>query len=205
VTVPPQISNPLFDPTFGVFIAQDSRPEGLSCISPEALSPLQRSLLLIDGTVTKFLEAYLLEPVRVTRLEQSNRVLDQDDQWLQAPAGTDLIDRCVMLCGAESGQLLTYAESTIVTGRLTPSMLRGLAVDTDMGGLGRILLESRLESRRESLWFGQESPRSRLHCQAAKLYDGACLLRTYRIIVSGHPLMVITERFPLLPQSAFPD
>ncbi len=205
MTAQQQISALQFDPTFGVFVAQDSRPEGLSGVSLETLSPLQRSLLLIDGTVTKFLEAYLFEPVQVTRLEQSGRVLDQDDQWLQAPAGTELIDRSVMLCGVESGQLLAYAESTIVTGRLTPAMLRALAADTDTGGLGRILLDSRLESRREALWFGLESPVSRFHREAAKLYDGACLLRTYRILVSDHPLMVITERFPLMPQSACPD
>ena len=202
MTAQQQISDTRFDPAFGVFVAQDSKPAGLGSIDLKALSPLLRSLLLIDGTVTKFLEAYLLEPVGVIRLEQANRILDQDDlgqqdSWLQAPAGSDLIDRCVMLCGMESGRLLTYAESTIVTGRLTPAMLHSLGRESNTGGLGRILLESRLETRREALWFGQESPVARLHQQAAALYSGACLVRSYRIIVSDLPLMMITERFPL--------
>ncbi len=183
-----------FDPTFDVFVAQDSKPAALESVDLAALSALQRSLLVIDGTVTQFLEAYLLEPVRVTRLEQSGRILDQDDPWLQTPAGSQLVDRSVVLSGRQSGQLLAYAESAIVTSRLSSAMRA--ALDTQAGGLGRILVASSLETRREALWYGIERP-ARLHAEAAKRFGGACLLRTYRIMAAGKPLMIITERFPL--------
>jgi len=194
VAVQQQLATGGFDPTAGVFVAQQSRPEWLRPVALDRLSPLQRSLLLIDGTVTQFLQGYLMEPVSVTRLGQQPRVLQQDDPWLQAPAGTPVVDRSVMLSGADSGCLCAYAESVIITGRLSPAMLAQL--DTAAGGLGRILLDSELETRREALWYGIENP-ARLHDEVAALYRGACLLRSYRVIANDWPLMIITERFPL--------
>jgi len=182
-----------FDPACGVFVAQDARPAGLVHIEPAALSACERALLLIDGTVTRFLEAYFLEPVRVIRLEQTTRILDHDDPWLEAQAGAAVVDRSVKLCGEHSGRVYACAQSDIAAGRLSPAMRAGL--EARGGGLGRILVASGLETRREALWYGIE-PDGRLH-PAARLAPGRCLTRSYRVIASGRPLMVITERFPV--------
>ena len=73
-------------------------------------------------------------------------------------------------------------------------MVRGL--DVEPAGLGRILLNSQLENRREVLWYGRE--------QMADLPEAISVLtghdflsRTYRIIVGGQPMMLISEKFPM--------
>ena len=62
-------------------------------------------------------------------------------------------------------------------------------------GIGRILLDSAAEMRRECLWYGVERP-AHLPKPMAD-HDGKPLVsRSYRVIQSGRPLMMITERFP---------
>jgi len=193
VTQRVQLSNPAFDPATGVFIAQDHRPAALRNVDPRDLSPLLRALLVIDGTVTKLLEAYTLEPISITRLSQASAVINDEHRWLQAPPGIRIIDRQVMLTGSETGRLYAYAQSSIVPDRLSETMRLGLAAEP--GGLGKILLDGRLEMRREGLWYGREQIAD-LPPPVAELYTGIFVTRTYRVIADGLPLMMITEHFP---------
>ena len=187
------MQNTAFDPADGVFIAQDSRPATLGDVSVGSLSPFVRALLIIDGTVTKYIEAYTNEPVAVLRLEQTGSALGDDHQWLDAPRGARIIHRQSMLVGDQTGCLRAYAESLIVVERLSPAMQKGL--DSEPGGLGKILFDSGIETRREGLWFGREQLTG-LPGPVAELCDGDFLTRTYRVIAGGVPLMMITERFP---------
>ncbi len=182
-----------FDPTAGRFIAQDARPAGLQDVDPTALSPLMRTLLVVDGTVTKILEAYFMEPVTVQRLAQSIETLDQSDVWLEAAAGEKAVARSVALIGKASGRLYTFAESRIMLERLDPRMQQGL--EDELLGLGRILLDSKVEVRRECMWYGREQL-SALPTPLADSLGKAFVCRTYRVISGGRPLMQITERFP---------
>jgi hypothetical protein len=54
-----------FHPFRGIFVAQDQRPGHLEDVDLTRLSPFERALLVIDGTVTRFLEAHTLEPIDV--------------------------------------------------------------------------------------------------------------------------------------------
>lgn len=170
----------VFDPSQGLFVAQDERPGALSDVRLDTLSPLLRALLVIDGTVTKFLEAYTLEPIDILRLDQTTATLTQADPWLDAPVGAALVHRFTVLVGRESD-------------RLSTPMQAGLEVER--GGLGKILLDSAAETRREGLWYGVET-RSDLRPEVAQRCDGAFVTRAYRVIANGMPLMMITERFP---------
>ena len=78
---------PGFDPAAEVFVAQFARPETLQPVNFRALSPFYRSLLVIDGTVTKFIEAFTMEPVVVERLSHRGVGLPADHEWLEAPPG----------------------------------------------------------------------------------------------------------------------
>jgi chorismate-pyruvate lyase len=182
-----------FDPAAEVFVAQDSRPPALTPVAPHELTPFQRAVLVIDGTVTRFIEAYALEPVEIVRLDQSEAPLLQDDPWLVLAAGSPVIRRQVMLRGVTSGQCFVWAESLIVVARLSADMRADL--QTDPGGLGRIMLDSGLETRREALWYGRER-RTDLPAPVAAETAGDFLTRTYRVIANREPLMMITERFP---------
>ena len=137
-----------YDPAARLFLAQDRRPAHLEGVGPGELSPLQRALLVIDGTVTSFLSAWALEPVIVRPLAQCAGVLPGDAgpaggqplaaPWLEAPAGTPVMTRAVLLVGADSQRLFAFAESVICTGRLPAALRAGL----EAGGLslGQLLL-----------------------------------------------------------------
>lgn len=182
-----------FDPAARLFLAQEQRPAHLEAVHPEDLSPLQRALLVIDGTVTTFLSAWALEPVTVQPLSQRAAVLPAAATWLDAPLGTAVLERAVLLVGGRSQRLFAYAESVICTERLPAALRDGLL----SGGLslGQLLLLPGFESRREGLWYGRERPAS-LPARVAGLTEPDFLTRTYRVSAGSKPLMLITERFP---------
>ena len=188
-----EVSMTDFDPTVGRFTAQHRRPDTWSDVVPASLSPRMRALLVIDGTVTKILEAYFLEPVDVRRIEQSVTELAETDDWLEAPASSRVIDRAVLLVGRDSQRVYTFAQSKIVLDRLSGRMEERLGDENF--GIGRILLDSAAEMRRECLWYGAERP-AELPESMAEHRSTTLVSRTYRVIQSGRPLMMITERFP---------
>ncbi len=183
----------LYDVLLEVSNAQHARPPELSDIDPRALSALQRCLIAIDGTVTTFLQAYTLERIHIQRLSQTTEQLDKDDEWLDARAGTEVAIREVLIEGVPSNTLYLYAHSRIVLDRLPEAVRRRLEIQGE--GLGRVLNDHRLETRRELLWFGREHVPS-LPPAVAERTGPDFITRTYRIIGGGKPLVVITERMP---------
>jgi chorismate-pyruvate lyase len=183
-----------FDPAAGVFVAQHARPPALAPVDMAALTPLQRGLLVTDGTVTKFLEAYALEPVDVLRLDQATARLAAPDPWLDLVAGAPVIHRQVMLCGRRSGRFFAWADSRIVAERLSPAVRKGL--DTERGGLGQILVNTGAETRRQCLWYGREA-RGGAPPRVLSIWPGDFLTRSYRVLTAGRPMMLITEHFPI--------
>jgi chorismate-pyruvate lyase len=182
-----------FNPLDDLCLTQDAKPRHLQPINWRKLTPFQRTLLVIDGTVTKFLEAYMLEPIEVTVLRQEAQPLVADHAWLEATAGTSVIMRQVLLQGRYSGVVYTYAVSLLVTDRLPADLLSKLAIEPS--GLGRALLNSQLENRREVLWYGYERIVD-LPEMIGNLIGMNFLSRTYRIIAHQQPIMLINEKFP---------
>lgn len=182
-----------FDPLSDYFMAQFAKPNQLGDINLRVLTPFQRALLVIDGTVTKFIEAYTMEPVKIVQLAQSTKPISNDNEWLDVSKGIPVTVRQVLLRGEYSNSLYAYAVSIIVPDRLPSSLKRGLEIDGE--GLGRILLSGQIENRREVLWYGMERPRE-LSKFVEHLPDNEFISRTYRIISGGQPLMLINEKFP---------
>lgn len=189
-----------FDPLNDLLAAQQSRPSHLEDINLRVLTPFQRALLVIDGTVTKFIEAFMMEPVSVIRLSQEEKQLSTGHPWLETGPGVAVIAREVVLKGAHSETIYAYAGSLIVPERLTDEQRKELGVDGE--GLGRILLRRRMETFREVLWYGKESvePTAPVLAQsgASEFFS-----RTYRIISNRRPLVLINEKFPLI-RNPFP-
>ena len=197
VTWPAEDFNPFTD----LYQAQSARPRHLRPVDFHTLTPLQRSLLVIDGTVTKLLEAYMLEPIDVVVLRQEMQSLQSNHPWLDCPAGTPVVAREVILRGRESGNDYIYAVSLLVWNRLPEQLVSRL--ETEPGGIGRALLASDLENRREVLWYGSEQADASL----AALFPGTggqFLSRSYRIIAHGHPVMLISEKFPMSSSAKTP-
>lgn len=181
-----------------LFCCQGARPEALTDIELTQLTPFQRALLVTDGTVTRFIENYTLSPVEITLLHQEGQTLSDGHIWLELPCGEEVVLREVLLqtpVTEDCEQCIhAYAISEIVPHRLPKRLWDG--VTSGEQGLGRLLLTSRLETRRELLWWGIERALS-LPDAIKHLETEPFLNRTYRIVTSGTPLMLITEKFPL--------
>lgn len=181
-----------------LFVAQPNRPAALKDINLTRLTPFQRALLVTDGTVTRFIEAYKFSPVQVILLFQARRTLHNKHFWLELPTGGNIIAREVILqtpsTDNQTPKIHAYAVSQIVYERLPQNVVEGL--EAGIEGLGALLQHSHLETRRDLLWWGVERatglPSSIAHFEGKPL-----LSRTYRILANENPLMLITEKFPL--------
>ncbi|HZH62106.1 MAG TPA: chorismate pyruvate-lyase family protein, partial [Metabacillus sp.] len=89
-----------------------------SHIEPSRLSAFQRILLTTDGTLTEILEAYLFEPIQVVKLFEKIIATKQDISPLDLKAGSEVIERKVLLQGKISRKNFIYAESVLVHERL---------------------------------------------------------------------------------------
>lgn len=182
-----------FDPFAELLTAQAARPTQLGLANLRALTPFQRALVSIDGTVTKFIEAYKLEPVESILLHQQTQPLPTDHPWLAVPAHSEVVARQVLLRGRYSATVYAYAVSLLVPARLPAYLLHDL--EKEPAGLGRVLLNSQIENRREILWYGPETITD-LPPEISHYTGNEFISRTYRIIASGQPLMLINEKFP---------
>jgi len=149
------------------------------------LPPFLRALLVTDGTVTKILEAYFWEPVGVDTLEQRFEVAEAPVPWIALEAGSRCLIRDARLRGMHSGREFAEAFSLIRT-ELIPGDFRRRLIDREIG-IGALIRDSGLESYREVLDVGLEADQS----------DRVSVFRTYRIVIGQHPVILITEYFPL--------
>lgn len=181
-----------------LFVAQSNRPAALKDINLTRLTPYQRALLVTDGTVTRFIEAYKFSPVQVVLLYQAKRTLHNKHFWLELPIGGNIIAREVVLqtpsTENQTPKIHAYAVSQIVYERLPRSVLEGL--EAGIEGLGSLLQHSQLETRRDLLWWGIERVTG-LPSSIAHFEGKPFLSRTYRVVANENPLMLITEKFPV--------
>lgn len=184
-----------FDPISELLVGNFEKPADLQEVNLRALTPFQRALLVIDGTVTKFIEAYSMEQVEVRLQEQYEKHLTEWHQFLEAPKATKVLVRSVSLRGRFSHKVYAHGISLIVPDRLPPADKKEF--ESGKESIGRILLNSRIEQYRELLWYGRETikqPPAGMKDMAA----GDFLSRTYRITSGQRPVILINEKFPLL-------
>jgi chorismate-pyruvate lyase len=183
-----------FNPFQELLQNRDVRSLSLDTVNLREFSPFQRTLLALDGTVTKYLEAYTLEPIEVVRLRQETQRLKDPHHWLEIPPDTETVAREVLLRGAYSGIVYAYAVSLLVPERLPGDWFQLL--DSERGGIGRALLSNQVESRRKLLWYGREQL-PELPEDIRALTGAEFLSRSYCIILGGKPVMLINEKFPI--------
>jgi chorismate-pyruvate lyase len=148
------------------------------------LPPFLRALLMTDGTVTKILEAYFWEPVEVQTMEQEMVTAERPIDWIRVGAGDQMLVRHARLRGTDTGR--TYANAfSVIRPALIPEHFRQRLIDREIG-IGVLIRDSGLESYREVLEVGAEHGPD----------GGDVVFRTYRIIIEGEPVILITEGFP---------
>ncbi len=165
----------------------------LNRLDVRSLEPLQRVLLVTDGTLTEILEAAFLERIELVKLAQQTRLAKGTEPLIEATPGETLIDRRILLRGRESGQNYAYAESLIAIDRLGASFGQEL-LESNVP-LGRLWLEHRMETFREILTVCRQSA-GELSRHFGCTPASPVLARTQRVLVAKRPAMVITEYFP---------
>lgn len=168
-------------------------------LDPRELSCFQRILLTLDGTVTEVLEAQVWESIRIEKLFQKRVQSDRAIPYLEVEASESVLVRKVMLRGKWSHKNYIYAESILVPDRLPEGLGEGFL--STRKPLGQLMLEARTETFREILSCSLE-PAGELGDYFDVAAESDLVSRTYRVIAGGHPIMLITEKFP---KAAFKD
>jgi len=165
------------------------------------LSPVLRTLLTTDGTVTEVLAAYYGEDIAVRVVTQGvHRAEGHRFPELRLEPGTQVLDRAIVLSGNKSGRVFAAAGSRLVPALLPAEMQEALLAGREP--LGKLMLAYQLETRREIVDCG------RCLARHAPLLEGAAapalrispaapvVWRTYRVYTGGKAAMSITEYFP---------
>ena len=87
-------------------------------VHPLRRTPIQRILLVTDGTVTEILEAYTGESMRLIKLYEELVTLDEDLPGLELAAGQQVLRRKILLQGKMTLTNFLYADSSVALDRL---------------------------------------------------------------------------------------
>jgi chorismate-pyruvate lyase len=168
--------------------------EKLEGIEVCSLSPLQRVLIITDGTLTEILEAAFLERIRLVKIAQ--QTVPSTTAHIQlAPAPREFfLERKILLQGTKSNKNYVYAESIIALDRL-PASFRNDLINSDTS-LGRLWLEHKLETFKELLEVKCERANDLCEHFNCKKSD-MLLVRTYQVASTAVPIMLISEYFPV--------
>ena len=162
----------------------------------KTLSPFARALLSTDGSFTLLLQAFsneAIEPVVLMQKIKTAALTGDTGQSLKLQQDDQVLQRSVLLRGAQSKQNFVYATSCIAYERLLPEMRDQVLEGTK--SIGLLLRSAQLESYRELIDWGL--CRSTYAVEIEKYFDNCDMLyRTYRIVTKKLPLLIMNEYFP---------
>lgn len=153
-----------------------------------------RTLMVMDGTVTKALSAWFWESVKVQPLHNQIEILTIPMKGMKVQSGDAVLKREVTLRGANSNQLFACARSVVSLKHL-PSEI---AVSLEKGemGIGELLRENGVETYRDIFNINYLPNKSDEDSLLLEL-SGEIVSRSYRIRVNGKPAIIVTEFFPI--------
>ena len=156
------------------------------------LPPFLRTLLVMDGTVTKALEAWFWEPVKVVPLKNELATLNEKIEGLETQKGDKALQREVTLQGVNSGKIFACARSTVALESLPKEV--GLALETGKIGIGELFREKGLETYRElfNINYYLSAPKGDTLLEHLK---GEIVSRSYQIWANGGAAIIVTEYF----------
>jgi chorismate-pyruvate lyase len=176
------------------FTSQQDRASGLDEAAIATLDPFLRVLLFTDGTVSRTLEAHTLSHVTVEPVDQTTTTgSGTTARYLEVPETMECIRRRVTMHIADTPLVAVWAESHLIPPRL-PADFVGVLGDTSQG-IGGSLQRMKLESYRELLLFGFDTPPR--WGNEERPQAPPTLTRLYRIITQGLPTLLIRETFAL--------
>ncbi len=153
-----------------------------------------RTLLVMDGTVTKALEAWFWEPVKVVALQNESTNLSAPVRGLEANEGDKVLKREVILQGGNTKQTFACARSTVLLKSLPKEV--GEALETGKIGIGELFRKKGLETYREIINIDY-FPNPNNDDLLLSHLSNEIIARTYQIWVNGSPAIIVTEYFPV--------
>lgn len=157
------------------------------------LSPLQKIILIYNGTLTKLLENLLGEKLTVLKLHESIEINQDEIAYLELPANEHVAQRKICLQGQSSGTNWLYAESVIALDRLPPLFREDLL--NSQIPIGKLWMKYRIETFKELL-PPFEDRAGELAVNFDMRPEQRLLGRTYRVFSHQQPIMMLTEKFP---------
>ena len=152
-------------------------------ISIASLPAFLRTLLVMDGTVTKALGSWFWEPIQIKSIGN-----DSDNKILQ---------REVILCGKHSQQNFACARSEVILNHLPETVAK--ALQEGQIGIGELLRDKGLETYRNifaiKLLTQAEAVQDVLLQQCSSNSD--FIARSYTIEVNAKKAISVTEYFPI--------
>lgn len=164
------------------------------------LPPFLRTLLVMDGTVTKALESWFWEPVKVIPLvndqEDLGKLGNEDKQDNQI---FHVLKREVLLQGEKSSTNFACARSNVSLNNLPEDISSALV--SGKIGIGELLREKGLETYRElfdiNYWLGLPQEDSLLQKMMPEGNSSPIVSRSYKIWLNKKPAITVTEFFPV--------
>jgi len=158
------------------------------------LPPFLRTLLVADGTVTKSLEAWFWEKVKIEPINNQLETLEEEVLGIEVEQGDRVLQREVILKGVRSNSIFAYARS-MVTLKYLPDEIKSSLKKGEIG-IGELLREKGVETYRDifSINYHSVSP---VNDHLLSGIQSEILSRSYRIRVNGHPAIIVTEFFPI--------
>jgi len=153
-----------------------------------------RTLLVTDGTVTKSLEAWFWEDVKIQTVSNRLEVLNSGLVGLEVAAGDQVLQREVNLKGVQSDTVFACARSTVSLKHLPREI--GTALENGDIGIGELLREKGVETYRDIFNINYLSILPEDDQLVASL-QAEVLSRSYRIRVNNRPAIIVTEYFPI--------
>jgi chorismate-pyruvate lyase len=153
-----------------------------------------RTLMVMDGTVTKSLEAWFWEPVKIDALSNKLETREAPVEGLEVVQGDRTLQREVLLRGAHSDKVFACARSTVSLKHLPREI--GIALEKGEIGIGELLREKGVETYRDIFNINYLESTPEKDSLLSELHGGM-VSRSYRIRVNGHPAIIVTEFFPI--------
>jgi chorismate-pyruvate lyase len=161
-------------------------------IDAAKLTPLQRILLITDGTLTEILEAHFLERIELVKISECLLKGSELSTDIAIDADERVLERKINLRGQQSGTLYVYAESLVLVDRLDSSFQAEL-LETNIP-LGRLWRAHRLETFKELVSI-ECRPAGELGKHLACAESATVLGRVYDVFSAGRLVMRIAENF----------
>ena len=157
-----------------------------------AIPRFLRALLVMDGTVTKALEAWFWEPVKVVVYHNEVHALKETIIGLEAKQGDAILQREVTLQGSDTSSVLACARSSVFLKSLPKEV--GEALEAGKIGIGELFREKGLETYRElfNINYYLSAPKGDALLEHLK---GEIVSRSYQIWANGGAAIIVTEYF----------